>query len=54
MIRLIPWYAFPGTNGVKVTQTIVDNLSRVVEQSATPQEALNNAADEVQKLLPRR
>lgn len=54
MNRMIPWYAFPGTNGVKVTQTIVDNLSRVVEQSATPQEALNNAADEVQKLLPRR
>ncbi|MBZ3695325.1 ABC transporter substrate-binding protein [Phyllobacterium calauticae] len=54
MNRMIPWYAFPGTNGVKVTQTIVDNLSRVVEQSAAPQEALNNAADEVQKLLPRR
>ncbi len=54
MNRMIPWYAFPGTNGVKVTQTIVDNLSRVVEQSATPEEALNNAADEVQKLLPRR
>ncbi|QND55011.1 ABC transporter substrate-binding protein (plasmid) [Phyllobacterium sp. 628] len=54
MNRMIPWYAFPGSNGVKVTQTIVDNLSRVVEQSATPEEALNNAADEVQKLLPRR
>ncbi|ATU93192.1 ABC transporter substrate-binding protein [Phyllobacterium zundukense] len=53
MNRMIPWYAFPGSNGVKVTQTIVDNLSRIVEQSAAPEEALNDAADEVQKLLPR-
>jgi multiple sugar transport system substrate-binding protein len=48
-----PWYAFPGSNGVKVTQTIVENLSRVVEQSATPQEALDDAAAEVEDLLPR-
>jgi len=54
MDKMRPWYAFPGSNGVKVTQTIVDNLSRVVEQSATPEEALADAADEVQKLLPRR
>jgi multiple sugar transport system substrate-binding protein len=53
MPRMIPWYAFPGTNGVKVTQTIVENLSRVVEQSATPEEALNDAAAEVESLLPR-
>jgi multiple sugar transport system substrate-binding protein len=48
-----PWYAFPGGNGVKVTQTIVENLSRVVEQSATPQEALTDAAADVEDLLPR-
>lgn len=48
-----PWYAFPGTNGVKVTQTIVENLSRVVEQSVTPQQALDDAAADVGKLLPR-
>lgn len=48
-----PWYAFPGSNGVKVTQTIVENLSRVVEQSATPQEALDDAAADVEGLLPR-
>ena len=51
---MVPWYAFPGSNGVKVTQTIVDNLSRVVEQKATPEEALADTADEVKKLLPRR
>ncbi|RCS24508.1 ABC transporter substrate-binding protein [Phyllobacterium salinisoli] len=53
MPRMIPWYAFPGSNGVKVTQTIVENLSRIVEQTATPEEALNDAAAEVEGLLPR-
>jgi multiple sugar transport system substrate-binding protein len=54
MPKMIPWYAFPGSNGVKVTQTIVDNLSRVVEQKATPEDALADAAREVQRVLPRR
>ncbi|WP_312795644.1 ABC transporter substrate-binding protein [Tianweitania sp.] len=54
MPRMIPWYAFPGANGVRVTQTIVDNTSRVVDQSATPQEALDDAANEVKRLLPRK
>ncbi len=54
MPKMIAWYAFPGSNGVKVTQTIVDNLSRVVEQKATPEEALADAAREVQRLLPRK
>ena len=54
MPRMIPWYAFPGSNGVRVTQTIVDNTSRVVDQSATPEEALEDAADEVKRLLPRK
>ncbi|OLP54816.1 glycerol-3-phosphate ABC transporter substrate-binding protein [Rhizobium rhizosphaerae] len=53
MPRMIPWYAFPGSNGVRVTQTIVDNISRVVDQSAGPQEALDDAAKEVKRLLPR-
>ena len=50
MPRMIPWYAFPGTNGVKVT--IVDNLSRIVDQSATPTEALTDAASDVEGMLP--
>jgi multiple sugar transport system substrate-binding protein len=53
MDRMVPWYAFPGTNGVKVTQAIVENLSRIVEQQAEPKEALQDAADEVEGLLPR-
>ncbi|MBB4008336.1 ABC transporter substrate-binding protein [Allorhizobium taibaishanense] len=53
MPRMIPWYAFPGSNGVRVTQTIVDNISRVVDQSVTPQQALDDAAKDVKRLLPR-
>ncbi|MBZ9797824.1 ABC transporter substrate-binding protein [Mesorhizobium sp. ES1-4] len=52
MPRMIPWYAFPGTNGVKVTQTIVDNLSRIVDQSAEPKAALADAASDVEGMLP--
>ena len=48
-----PWYAFPGTNGVRITQTIVDNLARIVEQRATPPEVLADMTAEVQRLLPR-
>lgn len=53
MDLMIPWYAFPGVNGVKVTQTIVDNLGRLVEQKATPEEALKDMSTEVTRLLPR-
>lgn len=53
MPRMIPWYAFPGSNGVRVTQTIVDNLARIVDQSAKPEQALDDAAKEVKRLLPR-
>ncbi len=53
MDLMIPWYAYPGSNGVKVTQTIVDNLALLVEQKATPDETLKTMTAEVQKLLPR-
>lgn len=53
MDLMIPWYSFPGNNGVKVTQTIVDNLALLVEQKVTPDETLKTMTAEVQKLLPR-
>jgi len=53
MNMMIPWYSFPGNNGVKVTQTIVDNLAELVEQKVSPDAALKTTAAEVQKLLPR-
>ena len=49
----IPWYAFPGQNGVKVTQTMVDNIATIVEQKATPDAALAEMSREVTRLLPR-
>jgi multiple sugar transport system substrate-binding protein len=53
MPLMVPWYAFPGSNGVRVTQTIVDNLSRIVDQSSAPKEALDDAAADVEGMLPR-
>jgi multiple sugar transport system substrate-binding protein len=53
MDLMVPWYAFPGTNGVKVTQTIVDTLARLVEQKETPEAALKDMTSEVSRLLPR-
>jgi multiple sugar transport system substrate-binding protein len=50
----IPWYAFPGANSVRVTQVIVDNTARIVEQRATPEQVLPEMAAEVRRLLPRR
>lgn len=52
--RMIPWYAFPGTNSVRVTQVMVDNMARVVEGCATPEQVLPEMAGEVRRLLPRR
>lgn len=53
MDLMIPWYAFPGSNGVKVTQTMVDTIARVVEQKVTPEEAVREMSQEVTRLLPR-
>jgi multiple sugar transport system substrate-binding protein len=50
---MIPWYAFPGQNSVRVTQVMVDNLARIVEQKATPEVVLADMATEVRKLIPR-
>jgi multiple sugar transport system substrate-binding protein len=52
--RMVPWYAFPGTNSVRVTEVMVNNMARVVEGNATPEVALGDMASEVRRLLPRR
>jgi multiple sugar transport system substrate-binding protein len=49
----VPWYSFPGANSVRVTQTMVDHLARVVEQRATPPVVLADMAADVRRLLPR-
>jgi multiple sugar transport system substrate-binding protein len=50
---MIPWYAFPGQNSVRVTQVMVDNLARIAEQKATPEQVLADMANEVRRLIPR-
>jgi len=50
----VPWYAFPGANSVRVTQTMVNNLARIAEQRATPEVVLADMASEVRRMLPRR
>ncbi|MGL4242215.1 MAG: ABC transporter substrate-binding protein [Beijerinckiaceae bacterium] len=50
---MVPWYAFPGQNSVRVTQVMVDNLARIAEQKATPEQVLADMATEVRKLIPR-
>lgn len=50
----VPWYAFPGSNSVRVTQTMVDNLARIVEQKAAPDQVVADMADQVRHLLPKK
>jgi multiple sugar transport system substrate-binding protein len=50
---MVPWYAFPGANGVRITSVITDNVSRVIEQKASVDTALTDMAREVTRLLPR-
>ena len=50
---MIPWYAFPGPNSVRVTNVMVDQLARIVEQKATPEQVLADMATEVRRLIPR-
>lgn len=50
---MVPWYAFPGPNGVRISATITDNVSRVVEQKAGVDAALADMARDVTRLLPR-
>jgi multiple sugar transport system substrate-binding protein len=52
--RMVPWYAFPGANSVRVTEVMVNNMTRVVEGTATAEVALGDMASEVRRLLPRR
>jgi multiple sugar transport system substrate-binding protein len=54
-VRQIPWltgwYAFPGENGLKITDVIDNHTQTVFDRSATPADALKAMATDVQKLL---
>ncbi len=47
------WYAFPGQNALRITDTINDHLQSVVAKRAEPMAALDRMAADVQNLLPR-
>jgi len=50
---LTGWYAFPGENGLKITDVIKDSLQTVVSKEAQPDAALADMSKTVQALLPR-
>ena len=47
------WYAFPGENGVKITDVIRDHLQTVVTKEAKPDDVLKKMTTDTQALLPR-
>ncbi len=50
---LTGWYAFPGEQGLKITDIIKDRLQTVVSKEAKPDAALADMTRDVQALLPR-
>lgn len=50
---LTGWYAFPGENGLKITDVIKDHIQTVISKDASPEKALAAMSRDVQALLPR-
>lgn len=50
---LTGWYAFPGENGLKITDVIKDHLQTVIAKEVAPDKALAAMSRDVQALLPR-
>ncbi len=53
MPLMIQWTPFPGTNSVRITEAIVNQLSRIVEGRASPEDVQRDMAADVRRLLPR-
>ncbi len=53
---LTKWYAFPGENGLKITDVIKDHLNSIVtgKRANEPEKVLVDMASDVQKLLPKK
>ena len=47
------WYAFPGENGLKITDVIKDHLQSVVNKSGKPADVLAKMTADTQALLPK-
>ncbi len=52
---LTKWYAFPGENGLKITDVIKDHMNSVISgaRAKEPDAVLKEMASDVQRLLPR-
>ena len=50
---LTGWYAFPGENGLKITDVIKDHIQTVIAKDVAPEQALTAMSRDVQALLPR-
>lgn len=53
---LTKWYAFPGENGLKITDVIKDHLNSIITgaRAQEPEAVLADMTADVQKLLPRK
>ena len=53
---LTKWYAFPGENGLKITDVIKDHMNSTItrSRSSEPQKVLDDMTRDVQKLLPKK
>ncbi|WP_086466950.1 ABC transporter substrate-binding protein [Oceanibaculum nanhaiense] len=53
---LTKWYAFPGENGLKITDVIKDHMNSIVtrSRSSEPEKVLEGMTRDVQKLLPKK
>ena len=48
------WYAFPGTNTLKIIDVIKNDLQAIVGKRVGAEQGIKHAAAEVTKLLPRK
>ncbi|RVP44871.1 extracellular solute-binding protein [Sinorhizobium medicae] len=55
MLKQVPllrvWYSFPGENALKVTKVLVDGVTSVMTQTASPEDALSTMSHETRTLL---
>jgi multiple sugar transport system substrate-binding protein len=53
---LTKWYAFPGENGLKITDVIKDHMNSIVtgKRAGEPQSVLADMTSDMQKLLPKK
>ncbi len=51
MDRAFPWFAWPGQNGVRISQTVVDALSAIANDQMTAAEAADGLSADVGRLM---